>query len=82
MAGVIDVAADFYAHFPTIIPMNSGRERILSRTRLALMNSLFLSDEKKAQMEKTLAFLSNQTMEGLQQTLIRENLRFLTRETS
>lgn|GEM_PF-6531150 len=73
----IDLAGEFYAQFPAVIPVSNTRNSTIARLAKTLQNSVFLSAKKKEKLTKTLPFFCNQTLEELQEMLLRQNFRYL-----
>lgn len=56
------------------------RMLLIRELKTILQKSEFLSDGEKQKMEKVIPLFSNAVLVDLQQTLIRQNLRFLQRK--
>ena len=77
MPDIFSLSADFYEHFPSPILLTKKRKILLAEVKRILLDALFFSPKKRENMKMLLPFFSTKVLEGLKNTLIRQNLRYL-----
>ncbi len=77
MSDFLQIAATFYAQFPTPIVRDDQGVFLEKELREILASSPFLSDTERENMPKILPFLGTKSLLALRDSLVRKNLRLL-----
>jgi hypothetical protein len=78
---MVDLFSTAQVFLPKKDDKNDPERMLLIRELKSMLhNSQFLSQGEKDKMEKVIPFFSNSVINDLQQTLVRQNLRYLQKK--